>query len=531
MPSDDSQATLHPLIADILQRFDVDASFPAEVITETNYWLANPGTDDSKLVDYRDVPFVTMDNPGSKDLDQAFVIETQPAETQASTDDKEFRLRYAIADGSALFNEALKRGATVYTPQMAIPMLPPALSEGLVSLNPHVDRRALVFDCRFTPEGKLQTCELVRAVIHSQAKLTYGEVQEFLDSLSANSYPASISESSAFLSSLRLLKKLGLKLIEQAASRDVVALQRYSTRVVLHGKPAEFDLVRRNHYQTERYNEQLSLVCNQEGARLLAAWDDQLDHVQGVYRIHEAPYTKELKRLRQRLVDIQSALNLPKSFIWQKNQSLADYIAQLPTGLEFSKRVTAIHQQVMMTFRASRYTPEPGRHHALGADSYARFSSPMREIVGIYTHHELLEALQPDQPANINEALPEAIIDSANRSRQRQRQIEKRIEYEVLQRILNRDLANATRPVRPATIVGLSKTRIYVRTDNLLIDLKVYRQDLEKQYATTYLFSDVQAKPDISEKPIWSLGDGVNLTVAERDTQTGRFVLHLHTLT
>jgi ribonuclease R len=111
-------------------------------MADTADLLATPGIDDPLLEDLRGLPFCTIDDPATRDLDQALHV-TASAHG--------YRLHYALADaswlvpmGSALFEEALTRASSFYLPGLVVPRLPRPLSEGIVSLNPGVDRRALV---------------------------------------------------------------------------------------------------------------------------------------------------------------------------------------------------------------------------------------------------------------------------------------------------------------------------------------------------------------------------------------------------
>jgi len=157
----------------------LDPVFSDAVEREALAWTEDPRTDEPSLTDLRHLPFVTIDNVDSRDLDQALLVERAG---------RGHRVRYAIADasfyvprGSALFAEALRRGASYYLPGWMIPMLPRALSEGIVSLNPRVDRRALVFDMQLDASGACTSTDVVPARIRSRAKLAYDGVQRFLD--------------------------------------------------------------------------------------------------------------------------------------------------------------------------------------------------------------------------------------------------------------------------------------------------------------------------------------------------------------
>src|SRR5690349_4122369 len=112
----------------------LDPSFDAPLLEEVEALLERPGLEDEALVPLDTVPFVTIDGPGTRDLDQAVHLDA---------DRHGFRVRYAIADasyyvrpGTKLFDAALTRGASFYLPGLVVPMLPRTLSEGLISLGP-----------------------------------------------------------------------------------------------------------------------------------------------------------------------------------------------------------------------------------------------------------------------------------------------------------------------------------------------------------------------------------------------------------
>jgi ribonuclease R len=520
------------VIADILASHDIRLEHPDDCLAEAEYWLQTPGLDDLQLVDWRSLPFITIDNPGSRDLDQALLIEQSR---------HGYRVRYALADasyyvrpGSALFREALLRGATYYTPLIAAPMLPVILSEGLVSLNPRQDRRALVFDMLLDTNGNLQRTTIVRASIHSQAQLTYAGVQDFLDA--DDKAQAHAFNDKPFTASIRLLKTVGEQLIELAKARNVVPFERIEANITVEDEPPRFSIRQRRRYATEKYNEQISLLCNMQGALLLAGYLTSSNELQAIFRVHDAPLDGRLSDLRRRLDSLADLHSLGPEFRWHKGRTLADYVAALPETTTYDRIVQAIERQILISNRASEFRAEPGRHHALGADSYARFSSPMREVVGIYTHKELLEVLTARGIAAENDeihqslALREQVVEVANRAKQTQKQIDKAIEFEVIETLLDGDLNQSPRPLHCGTIVGIKTDRLYIAVDAFAVGLKVYRQDLEAQYKTDYTFDGVQGLPVDSDKPRWRLGDGVRLSARHYDSEHRRYVLDIHVL-
>jgi len=135
---------------------------------------------------------------------------------------------------------------------------------------------------------------------------------------------------------------------------------------------------------------------------------------------------KCLNQLSTTLEAFAQLQSIPDSWRWNEGQSLADYVAGLPDSQEHRRCVQAVQRQIMQAQRASSYEAEAAQRHALKAASYARFSSPMREVVGIFTHKELLVTLKDTATSgDADHALREAVIESANHARQRQRKLDK----------------------------------------------------------------------------------------------------------
>lgn len=148
-----SKPDARELITAQLESSGVPLEHSTQALREAEAWLDKPGLDDPALIDLEHLPFVTVDNDGSRDLDQALLV---TAEKQGWT------IQYALADAayyirpeSALWEEALARGASLYAPDRALAMLPVVLSEGLVSLNPGVTRRAVIIDISVATDGSI----------------------------------------------------------------------------------------------------------------------------------------------------------------------------------------------------------------------------------------------------------------------------------------------------------------------------------------------------------------------------------------
>lgn len=514
-------------IREILAREGLDPRFPDEVEAEAAAMVPAPGLDDPALTDEEAVPYVTVDGEGTRDLDQALHLER---------DGTGYRVRYAIADaahyvrpGTALFTEALRRGTSFYLPGLSVPMLPRALSEGAVSLNPGVPRRALVFDMRVDEDGHCHSTVLRRARIRSRAKLTFEAVQGLLDA--PDDSPLATAE---FAASLRLLPEVGALRLLDAAARQVIRFHREEVQVGLDG--GAFTVLVRARHAVERHNEQLSLLCNSEGGRLLCAkvGDDASTSAQAIYRVHPAPPPERLVELEQQIAEIVELHGLdPARWSWHPPTPLSQWIDALPTLASDPERARvwrAIERQAVMINVRSTFTEQPGEHFGVGAEPYARFSAPMREVVGVFVHKEVLEllGLSPRGPASLDASLRDEVVIAANEAREQQRRLIDLTNRRVLDQIFAGDLAHSrsARPTYTGAIMGVTASKIHVTLDGPPIDVKLYVADAAKAHGGVWLTLSPgrAALLDPDGHPLFKVGDAITLRVVRRDDARDRWV-------
>jgi len=441
------------VLRELIQRFELRPELPEGCEREAEAWVQDPGVDDPGLIELRHLPFCTIDEVHSKDLDQALHVEALPVG---------WRLHYAIADagwfvrpGTAVFEEALIRGATCYLPGLVVPMLPLALSEGIVSLNPQVDRRALVFRVELDGDGAVVSEELLRARIHSHAKLSYDGVQAWLD---GGETP---TDEVGVLDSLRALVGLGSARLNEARSRHVLCVRRSEVDVRLEG--LRFVALDGARNDVERYNEQVSLLCNMLGAERMAA--ARGPDVQPVFRVHAPPEPVRMQELRDFCRALADAHGQPE-LVWRE-EPLSVFTRRLPT----EGPAVAIHRAALRAGGRSGYAAQPGPHHGVGAKAYARFTAPMREVVGVWTHKEVWELGAPMGTPD-DERLRRQVIRSASRSHNRQRQVDKAVNRAVLDQLLADGRAHT------ATLMAVSERSAVLQLRDPAIELKAYVEDL-----------------------------------------------------
>jgi ribonuclease R len=525
LSSDFTAASLESLLA-IAREVQVSAEFPAECLAEAT---SAAGNDLSNTEDFRELPFVTIDGATSKDLDQALFVEKRP--------NGDYCVHYALADaaffvpkGSALFRHALLRGASLYLPGLAFPMLPHELSEGKCSLNANVDRRALCFQMEIAPDGSCTQTKVIRGAIRSRRKCTFDEVQEYYDGKTVQGVSGT-----DFEPSLRALKDVGLLLMAEAERRGVPRYRRAESE--LSWKNGALAMVRAPRLDVERYNEQLSLLCNREGARILLEAKEL--SVDPIFRVHAAPESERMEQFRNLVTNLLKAHGLLETIGAPPEgaAALATYLEKLPKTGPLARLAYAIHRHAILVNSRSSFSATAGGHYGVGAEAYARFSAPMRELVGVFVHHEMIDWLTKSGGADVE--LRAEVVEAANRSKDTQRQANSLVTALFFEAFFAPDVAVGGTPrSHMGTVMGITQNKVHVELDDPQLDIKVYFKDLGATHGwlwaspdeTSLLRSDVRpatsaegASPDASGQVLVRVGDAVALQVKGYDAERKRW--------
>lgn len=354
--------------------------FPAEVLAAAaeaaSTWREEAGGHE----DATDVPFVTLDPPGSTDLDQAMHLER--------TEDG-YRVRYAIADvplfvalDSALDAEARRRGETVYLPDRRIPLHPTEISEGAASLLPGQPAPAFIWDLRLDRTGTVTDTSLGRALVRSREKLAYEAVQDAIDA--GDGHPMML-----------LLQEIGALRTRREAERGGASLNIPEQDVEADGDRVR--LAWRSILPIEDANAQISLMTG------MAAADLMIRGGAGILRTMPPAPAENIARFRRQA----GALGVP----WSQDLDYGGFLRTLDWR---DPRHLALLNQAASLFRGAAYAsftspeelPEDTVQAALGAP-YAHATAPLRRLVDRFVlltclHHARGEA----PPAELVAALP-----------------------------------------------------------------------------------------------------------------------------
>lgn len=377
-------------LARIREAQAVPATFPAAVQAEAEAVARRgpvaPGTGrDATRRDLRELPFVTIDPSGSRDLDQALHL---------SRSGDGYRLRYAIADvacfvapGGAIDAEARRRGVTLYAPDERAPLHPAVLSEGVASLLPGDDRPAVVWDVDLDAAGVVTATRLERAWIRSRAALAYPEVQAVAERASPHVDEPGDNPATHLGDMVGLLREVGIRRLASEAARGGVSLGLAEQEI--SGGDGGFALTFRRSLPVERWNAQLSLACGMQAAVLMGRGG------LGLLRTVPAADPAALERLRRSAEALGVA--------WPATQSYAEWVTALDGD---DPRQAALLEQAARTLRGAGYTvvrTAPGTaadalpRHAAVAAPYAHVTAPLRRLADRFAT-ELALAAHDDTP-------------------------------------------------------------------------------------------------------------------------------------
>ncbi len=340
-------------------------------------------SDKQQRVDLRSYPLVTIDGEDARDFDDAVYCETKKSGG--------WRLFVAIADvshyvqvGSALDQEAQLRGTSVYFPDFVLPMLPEALSNGLCSLNPQVDRLAMVCEMTISDQGRVSGYQFYEAVIHSHARLTYTQVGQMLAE-QADKHSSIRHDYGHVVAHIDQLHKLYQVLRKRRKVRGAIDFETAETRILFDEQRKIERIVPVVRNDAHKLIEECMLCANVCAARFL-----DKHRLPGLYRVHEGPKERKLQNLRTFLGEL--SLSLPG----KTQPAPSDYQALLQAIV---KRPDAnIIQTVMLrSLSQAMYQPENNGHFGLAYTAYAHFTSPIRRYPDLLVHRALRHIIRSRQ--------------------------------------------------------------------------------------------------------------------------------------
>lgn len=353
-----------------VRKFDVPHEFSDEALALAKKLPDEVRPKDLKdRIDLRDVAFMTIDGEDARDFDDAVYAEPLPG--------KGWRLLVAIADvshyvqsGDALDRDAFSRSTSVYFPRRVLPMLPEKLSNGLCSLNPNVDRLALVCDMVVTTAGEVRAYQFYDAVICSAQRLTYTRAWAAMcDPLSEDA-----RHLGPLSATLGHLEEVFRALLAAREARGAIDFDSVETYMQFDANGRIEKILPRVRNDAHRLIEECMLAANTCAADILKRAKRH-----GLYRVHEGPTPERLRALRE-FLKVQG-LRLEGG----EEPAPSDY-SRLAKEIRARPDSRLIQTLLLRSMQQAIYTPENVGHFGLSYEAYAHFTSPIRRYPDLMVH-------------------------------------------------------------------------------------------------------------------------------------------------
>lgn len=322
-------------------------------------------------IDLRELPLITIDGETARDFDDAVFAEPQG---------KGWRLVVAIADvsfyvkpGDALDKEAYDRGNSVYFPRRVIPMLPEALSNGLCSLNPDVERLCMVCDMQVDGLGVVKQYKFYPSVMRSKARMTYTKVYDMLQ----NPEGELAKEYAWLMPHLQHLYSVYQLMLKQREKRGAIEFESSETMMIFNENGKIDKIVPSTRNEAHKLIEECMLAANVCAAEFLM----KHEHA-ALYRIHEGPTPEKLEALRLFMGEFGFGVG------GGEKPHAKDY-GKLMVRIKDRQDAQLLQTVMLRSMQQAVYSPDNVGHFGLAYEAYAHFTSPIRRYPDLLIHRAI----------------------------------------------------------------------------------------------------------------------------------------------
>ena len=450
--------------------------------------------------DFRSRLTVTIDGEHARDFDDAITLERLP--------NGNYWLGVHIADvanyvpeGSALDEEAYERGTSVYFPERAVHMFPSELATGLCSLNPNVDR--LVQSClmEIDRRGEVVRYEMHDGVIHSDARMTYTDVNAIL----TEQDPEVTERYRELVPLFETMRELFEILNRRRHRRGSIDFDLKEPEIVLDDEGMVEEIIALERNVAHRIIEEFMLVANETVAEYLS------DHgVPTLYRIHEDPDPLKVGQFEEFISTLGYALTAPAEQIRPRHfQKLVEKMRGTPE----EKPIAFL---MLRTMQKARYDAENIGHFGLAAANYTHFTSPIRRYPDLVVHRTLREhrhgAMNEERQAELSDELPE----TARHTSERERRADD-AERELVQWKKVRFMADKVGDEFEGYITGVTAFGLYIELIEHFVEGLIHISTMADDY---YRFVErAHVLRGENKGKVYRLGDRVTVQVVKVDME------------
>jgi ribonuclease R len=385
----------------------IPTEFSDQVLLEAQQVaVAVNNTDYAGRVDLTQLPLVTIDGADARDFDDAVALQSTAAGC---------KLWVAIADvshyvtpTSALDAEANERGTSVYFPSTCIPMLPEVLSNGMCSLKPDVERLAMAVEIDFDRNNQQVALKIYPAVMRSQARLTYLQVQQCLDGADKHEVAPHIA------TMLQQMAQLAIGLRSYRVNRGALDFDLPEAEIRFNDAGLPIYVGRLVRVESHRLIEEFMLAANEA----VAAWVLER-RSSALFRIHDAPDALALYAFQQFVAGFDLGFNIADDGVHP------DQLQKLLQQVRGSDKEYIVNQILLRSMKQAQYSSENHGHFGLASAAYCHFTSPIRRYPDLIQHRIVRKLLEGDStwPGESLEALAQHVTATERRAMLAEREI------------------------------------------------------------------------------------------------------------
>jgi exoribonuclease-2 len=424
-----------------------DPEFGPEALAQLAALAAHPPSvqPGAGVRDLRGLPWSSIDNDTSRDLDQLEVAELLP--------DKATKVQVAIADvdafvpkDSAIDEHAANATTTIYTGVRNFPMLPEALSTHATSLLEQQDNLSVVIEFVVSPDGVVRSSDIYRAVVRNTAQLTYDGVGAWLEG--TGGAPAKVAASSVIQSQLRLQDACAQALRGARYRHGALNIETIETRpVVLQGEVV--DVVRQEKNRATELIEDFMIAANEVVARMLEA-----RRVSSIRRVVKSPQRWD------RIVALADGLggHLPAA---PDSKALNEFL--IARRAADPDRFADLSLAVIKLMGPGEYVLERSGdpslgHFGLAVEDYTHSTAPNRRFTDLVTQR-LIKAVLAGLPSPYTDEALAAIAGNCTLKENASRKVER----EMSKRIAAVAMSGRIGEVFDAVVTGVTPRGTFVR--------------------------------------------------------------------
>lgn len=447
-------------------------------------------------VDLRHLPLVTIDGITARDFDDAvFAKKTQSG----------YLLYVAIADvahyvkkDSPLDKAAVERATSVYFPNRVIPMLPEKLSNGLCSLNPHVDRLCMVCEMLISETGEIKRSKFYEAVMHSHARLTYETVEDVL----FNDEATLPDDQTTLLPHLQNLKSLYLLLRQQRNDRGAINFRTIEPEFEYDAAGKIERIVARKSLKSHQLIEEFMVRANVAAAKFLLKQKSKNSPI-ALFRNHQGPSEEKLDKLIAALA--QEGIKLAKT-----EEITPKQLAELVDRIQDHEDFETIQLLILRSMYQAVYQPQNEGHFGLALDHYAHFTSPIRRYPDLLVHRAIKHGIKYKKELYIYSSEQMQVL--GEQCSMAERRADEAV-YDVIGYLKCEYMQDKLGQIYPATISGVTSFGFFAMLDGQFVDGLVHIRTLDGDYFNY----DDKRRVLIGERSrkVYQVGDKIEVIVSD----------------